>query len=124
MKLTMENKIISIRPFLGSVDFNQSSAFYRELGFEENVLWEGFSVFHKQGFSFYLQNAFVKEWLENTQLFIEVTRVDDYWNEIIGLNLPKKFPGVRVSAIAEQTWGTEFFVHDPAGILLHFGSFK
>jgi hypothetical protein len=120
----MKYKILSLRPFLGSKNFEQSSNFYREMGFEEIKLWEGFSVFTRQGFSFYLQHAYIKEWIENTQIFFETEDLENFLIELSALNLPEKFPGVRVSGLSHQSWGSECFVHDPSGNLLHFGHFK
>ena len=34
----MEQKAISIRPFIGAKNFKLSRSFYRDLGFEESVL--------------------------------------------------------------------------------------
>jgi len=40
------------------------------------------------------------------------------------LNLTDQFPAVRLSAIQQETWGQQFFLHDPSGILWHMGVFK
>ena len=34
----MEQKAISIRPFMGARDFEHSRCFYRDLGFEQSIL--------------------------------------------------------------------------------------
>lgn len=119
----MEFKIRSLRSFIGSVDFEVSRSFYKELGFEETVLSEGFSVFQRDGLSFYLQNYNVKEWLENSMLFIEVTDVAACYEWLQELRLDQKYPGVRLMPIKKEGWGEECFLIDPAGVLLHFGQF-
>jgi len=119
----MDFKAKSLRPFLGSKDFEISRQFYVELGFEEIVLWEGFCVFSTGDFAFYLQAHYVKDWIDNTMVFMEVENLDELWDRIDSQNLPQKFDGVRVSEIKEEHWGREFFVHDPSGILWHFGTF-
>ncbi|PTS99516.1 glyoxalase, partial [Pedobacter sp. HMWF019] len=41
----MEHKALSIRPFIGSENFEISRKFYTDLGFEETVLSYDMSVF-------------------------------------------------------------------------------
>ena len=55
----MEHKAKSIRPFVGSKNFEQSRSFYRDLGFEEVVLFDNMSLFKTGGVGFYLQDAFI-----------------------------------------------------------------
>jgi hypothetical protein len=119
----MSQKIISIRPFIGAENFNLSRSFYKDLGFEESVLFHNMSYFSKQGFGFYLQDAYVKDWVDNTMLFLEVENAEQYWNEILLLDLPGKYKGVRLTPIRHEPWGKECFLHDPSGILWHFGEF-
>lgn len=119
----MNQNIKSIRPFIGSENFEISSNFYKDLGFEEIVLEPKLSLFRWNNIAFYLQDAYVKDWIDNTMLFIEVENTEDFWKEISSLNLPEKYDGVRLSPIKTMEWGKEFFVHDPCGILWHFGEF-
>jgi hypothetical protein len=119
----MEHKAKSIRPFLGAKYFDVSRSFYRDLGFEETILFPTMSVFKSEGFAFYLQDAYVKEWIDNTQVFLEVDDVGRFWNELVALNLPDQYENVRLTPIRENSWGRECFVHDPSGILWHFGEF-
>lgn len=73
---------------------------------------------------FYLQNAYVKDWVDNTMLFLEVEDVSKYYNELKSLNLPRKYKNVRLISIRVEHWGKECFLHDPSGILWHFGEFN
>jgi catechol 2,3-dioxygenase-like lactoylglutathione lyase family enzyme len=113
----------SIRPFIGAKDFNISRTFYRDLGFAEVVLFPNMSYFKFEEFGFYLQDAYVKDWVDNTQVFMEVTNVYRFWDHLLALYLPAKYEGVRLTPIREHTWGRECFLHDPSGILWHFGEF-
>ncbi len=113
----------SIRPFIGAENFETSRRFYRDLGFEETVLSPGFSVFKSGNTAFYLQDACVKDWIDNTMVFMEVENVPRFWEELLGLALPDKYPGVRLVPMRTHDWGRECFVHDPSGILWHFGEF-
>jgi catechol 2,3-dioxygenase-like lactoylglutathione lyase family enzyme len=119
----MEHKAISIRPFIGAENFEVSRSFYRDLGFEEVVLTHNMSYFKTKGIGFYLQDAYVKDWVDNTMVFLEVDDVKRYWKELAALNLPAKYKGVRLTPIREEQWGRECFLHDPSGILWHFGEF-
>lgn len=119
----MQTKARSIRPFIGAKDFDLSRSFYQELGFEEKVIDAGMSYFNSQGMGFYLQRAYVKDWVDNTMLFWEVEDVEKQWQELVGLDLPSKYPGVRLTPVRVLPWGKECFVHDPSGILWHFGQF-
>lgn len=119
----MQHQAISLRPFIGSKDFNVSRNFYRDLGFEEHVLSPDLSVFTSGIIAFYLQNAYVKDWIDNTMVFMEVPDVEAFWNELLRLDLPSSYTGVRYTPIRTYDWGKECFVHDPCGILWHFGQF-
>ena len=119
----MQHKTKSIRPFIGAKDFELSRRFYRDLGFEESVLSDSLSLFRTDGTGFYLQNAYVKDWVDNTMVFVEVDNVERHWNEVKALGLPAKYSTVRLSSIHTECWGKEYFLHDPSGILWHFGEF-
>lgn len=119
----MKHKGLSIRPFIGAKDYEISKSFYRDLGFEEVVLSTNLSYFKSESLGFYLQNAYVKDWIDNTMVFMEVENVEQFYNQLIALDLPKKYKGVRVIPIKELDWGSECFLHDPSGVLWHFGAF-
>ena len=120
----MEHKAKSLRAFIGSKDFEVSRRFYRDLGFDENLLFHNMSLFHVNGLAFYLQDAYVKDWIENTMLFLEVDDVDRYWKELSALDLPARYEGVKLTPIKTYDWGKECFLHDPSGVLWHFGEFN
>jgi catechol 2,3-dioxygenase-like lactoylglutathione lyase family enzyme len=120
----MKQKAISIRPFIGAKDYEISRSFYRDLGFEEVVLSRGMSLFKKESLAFYLQNAYVKDWIDNTMLFLEVEDLDMFWKELESLQLADKYQGVKLTPIRNEDWGRECFLHDPSGILWHFGVFS
>ena len=119
----MEHNAISIRPFIGAKDFEVSRNFYRDLGFQESVLSNNMSYFKTEGLGFYLQDAYVKDWIDNLMLFLEVDDVDRYWNELSALGLTAKYENVKLTPIRKYDWGKECFMHDPSGILWHFGAF-
>ncbi|WBX97219.1 glyoxalase [Chryseobacterium gambrini] len=119
----MKQNIKSIRPFIGSENFETSRSFYRDLGFEEVVLDAKMSLFIWNETAFYLQDAYVKDWIDNTMLFVEVENTDKFYQELISLHLTEKYEKVRILPVRTMDWGKECFVHDPCGILWHFGEF-
>ena len=121
----MWEKAMSIRSFIGAKNFDESRAFYLELGFKEGRLGENMSVFFvNPQLSFYLQRYYVKDWVNNSMLFLEVEDLESFYQHIIGLDLTRRYKYVRLKPIVENDWGSEFFLHDPSGILWHIGSFK
>lgn len=120
----MEHKATSIRPFIGAKDYQISRHFYLDLGFTETVLSPGMSVFKTGGIAFYLQDAYVKDWIDNTMIFLEVDDVNRYWAALSALNLPAAYENVKLSSVFTEDWGKECFLHDPSGILWHFGAFS
>ncbi len=94
------------------------------MGFSEVVLDAGLSVFRWGKLSFYLQDAYVKDWIDNTMLFMEVENVKDIWEALIEMDLTSKYAEVRIGPIRVESWGQECFLHDPSGVLWHFGEFS
>ncbi|MBS1520668.1 MAG: glyoxalase [Bacteroidetes bacterium] len=119
----MKHQAKSIRPFIGAKDFVLSRNFYRDMGFEEIVISTNMSLFKINELGFYLQNGYVKDWVDNTMVFIEVDDADRYFKELSALNLKEKYENVRLTPVRVDYWGKECFVHDPSGILWHFGEF-
>jgi len=114
----------SIRPFIGASNFDLSRRFYQDLGFTETVLSISMSVFKTgNGLAFYLQDASVRDWIDNTMVFLEVENVEQYYRELEALDIVAKYEGVRLTAVKNYDWGSECFMHDPSGILWHFGAF-
>jgi hypothetical protein len=119
----MEHNAISIRPFIGARDFELSRSFYRDLGFEEKILFPNMSYFKTGEFGFYLQDAYVKDWVDNSMIFLEVKDVESYWEALVALNLTSKYKDIKLTPVRVFDWGKECYIHDPSGILWHIGEF-
>jgi catechol 2,3-dioxygenase-like lactoylglutathione lyase family enzyme len=119
----MNHSIKSIRPFIGAKNFDLSRSFYSDLGFKETALGGNFSVFEMGNFAFYLQDAYVKDWVDNTMIFLEVEDLDAFWAKLEALNLTTKYNEVKLIPIRDLHWGRVFFLHDPSGILWQIGAF-
>lgn len=120
----MEHKAISIRPFIGARDYELSRSFYKDLGFQEKILTHTMCLFKTGPLGFYLQDAYVQDWVDNTMIFLEVENVERHWNELLKLDLTTKYKDVRLTPVRVYDWGKECFMHDPSGILWHFGEFS
>ena len=113
-----------IRPFIGAKDFNESRKFYQLIGFEEIIIDKKMSLFKiNDNLGFYLQDAYVRDWIDNTMIFVEVEDVEGHWRELSALNLTATYKNARLVPIRVCDWGKECFLHDPSGILWHFGEF-
>ena len=115
----------SIRTFVGAKNYKESRTFYQELGFEEIILSDKMSLFKvNEDLGFYLQDYYVKKWCDNSMVFLEVDDIEKCWKELESKGLQHKYKYVRLTAIKEFDWGRECFMHDPSGVLWHFGQFK
>ena len=120
----MEHQALSIRPFIGAKDYSVSRNFYQDLGFSEVILTPAMCLFKSGQLGFYLQDAYVPDWVDNTMIFMEVKNVNEFYNVLLALDLTSKYKGVRLIPVQEEHWGRECFLHDPSGVLWHFGQFK
>lgn len=115
----------SIRTFIGARDYNESREFYRDIGFEEIEIGSTMCLFRvNEHLGFYLQDYYVKDWIDNSMVFLEVDDVEKCEAELKGKQLSEKYEHVRFTNIKVYEWGREFFMHDPSGVLWHFGEFK
>ncbi|GAK89732.1 hypothetical protein JCM19297_354 [Nonlabens ulvanivorans] len=115
----------SIRPFIGCNDYAESIAFYKAIGFHVTSVATNMSVCQLGNCSFYLQDSQVKDWIDNTMLFLEVNDPAGFLSFLKSLDLKKQFPTIKLKRMVEYDWGgQEFFLHDPSNILWHIGAFK
>lgn len=118
-------KASSIRAFIGAKDYHESRRFYRELGFEEIVLDKSMCLFKVDDkLAFYLQDYYLEDWINNSMIFLEVEDVEACEVMLHEKKLPEKFKNVRITPIKKWDWGREIFIHDPSGVLWHFGQFN
>lgn len=114
----------SLRTFIGAKDFQESRMFYKELGYTETIISDDMVLITvNDNLCFYLQDYYVKDWINNFMMFLEVDDVDKCYEDVKARNFDKKYKTVRLSRIKSDSWGREFFLHDPSGVLWHFGQF-
>ncbi len=95
-------KYKSIRAFIGAKDFTESRHFYQELGFNEVPVSSNMSYFSVGDLGFYLQDYYVKDWVDNSMVFMEVDNARQYQQKLADLNLSAKFKTVKLSSIQEN----------------------
>ncbi|MGI9553258.1 MAG: VOC family protein [Aurantibacter sp.] len=121
----MDYNAKSIRAFVGAKNYEESREFYRALGFQETEIGDDMCLFRvNENLSFYLQDYYVKRWVDNSMLFLEVDDIEKCQKDLLERGLHKKFKYVRFTEIKDYEWGRELFMHDPSGVLWHFGEFK
>lgn len=121
----MNYKAKNIRTFIGARRYDVSRTFYRELGFEEVIISEKMSLFKVNSeLAFYLQNYYVRKWVHNSMIFLEVDDIESCEKELLEKGLHKKYKYVRFTEIKTFDWGRELFMHDPSGVLWHFCQFN
>lgn len=120
----MQLQVQSLRTFIGSRDYAASQAFYTDLGFRGHAISPRMSLFEREGHVFYLQDYYVKDWLENTMLIIEVNSALACFKLFSELGLEAKYPGVKVHKVVSEEWADVCRLHGPAGELLHFAQFR
>ena len=121
----MQSKAKSIRTFIGARNFQESRRFYHELGFEEFSIDTKMSFFRvNSSLGFYLQDYYVKDWVDNSMIFLEVEDIEFCATELLDLGLQERYEHVRFTEIKEYSWGREILMHDPSGVLWHFGEFN
>ena len=120
--MQLEQIIEDLRTFLPAKDFAKSREFYGVLGFEQVWSSDKLALFKLGRVSFFVQDYFVKDWAENMMLDLRVGDVQAYWSYLKGLDLPGRFPGVRVSAPQDDlaTGIRRGNLCDPCGVLWHF----
>ncbi|MGB6151430.1 MAG: glyoxalase [Pricia sp.] len=96
----MEYTSTTIRAFIGAKDYTYSREFYRALGFEELEIDATMCLIKvNDELSFYLQDYYVKDWIDNSMLLLTVDNLEACEKDLINRNLLEQFKGVRISGI-------------------------
>lgn len=107
-----------IRPFIPSIDFEKSKAFYQAIGFELGYHDATVAIFDFEGAGFLLQNYYVEEFAGNSMHQLFVHDLDTWWQRTDGL--ADRFGIREPTAPAMQPWGIRVgFLVDPSGVLWH-----
>jgi len=113
--------VVNITSFIGAKDFELSTQFYKDLGFTPEVTTEKAVLFKLGDFGFWLQEYYVKEWIENTMLCLYVEDISSWFTLIQDLNIKSKY-GAQARLHSEphkQEGGEMMQLIDPSGVLWH-----
>lgn len=112
--------ILGLRPFVPARDFGLSKRFYQALGFSLAHDGERVALLRTEGFSFLLQDFYVKELAENCMVQLLVRDVEAWWARVLPQDLVARFSVQPPRPPAMQGWGMRVgFVFDPSGVLWH-----
>lgn len=106
-----------IRPFLPSIDFKRSISFYKELGFEMTYEEEKLVIMTLGNISFFIQDAYVKDWAENTMIQLFVDDLEALYDKTYQLS--KTYQEIKVNPIFQAHYGKTFHLISPEGVLWH-----
>lgn len=110
-------KANKIRPFIPSIDFKRSISFYKELGFEMTYEEEKLVIMANKDISFFIQDAYVKDWAENTMIQLFVDDLDKLYEK--AFELSETYQEVRIKPIFQAHYGKTFHLIGPEGVLWH-----
>ena len=100
--------------------YAETIEFYQEIGFDVDYRSDSITVIRKDRCRFFLQNVNYEYADGNFMMTLEVEDLDAWWKRLSSLNLPEKFPGVRLRAPEDYPWGMrEIHLIDPCGVLWH-----
>jgi len=113
-------EVVALRPFVPAKDFEISKRFYRALDFSPTHEDASISIFEQGGFSFILQNFYVKELADNFMVQLVVADVDTWWRRLVISRLEADFAVRPPRPPVIQSWGLKVgFLFDPSGVLWH-----
>ena len=113
-------KYLSLRPFVPSgKKFEESKAFFEELGFKKVWDMDGYAGFENNGFAFILQQYDNQSFAENFMLTVGVEDAAAFRAYVLEKQLPEKY-GIRIGNISNMPYGLEVNVIDLAGVCWHF----
>jgi len=110
-------KARKIRPFLPSIDFNDSKSFYQDMGFSITYEEDKLVILSKDDISFFLQDAYVKDWAENIMIQLFVDDLEILYGTLVSLK--KKYNSIKLKPIFNAHYGKTFHLLGPAGELWH-----
>lgn len=115
-------KIIQVRTFVPTKDFETSKQFYKDLGMR--ILWENheLATVGTDSQNFFLQDFYVEDWANNFMLQLFVDDLDQLYSTAVPLI--DKYEGTKIKPIFKAEYGRTFHLIGPAGELWHMTEAK
>jgi 6-phosphogluconolactonase len=110
----------ALSPFVPSgKDYEKSRQLFLELGFEISWSSDDLTGFRNGPAQFTLQKFDDKHFAENLMMSLFVLDLDAWYNAVAAKHLDKKYPGFRMNAPTQESWGREVNFIDIAGVCWH-----
>lgn len=106
-----------IRPFIPSKNFEISKSFYQDLGFKVTYEESKLIILSLGDVSFFLQDAYLKPWAENTMIQLFVDDLEELYK--VAESLSVKYENIKLKPIFTAHYGKTFHLIGPAGVLWH-----
>lgn len=104
---------------MGARDFAVSLRFYEALGCAAHPVGDGLVLLELGGSRFYLQDHYVKDWIENSVLVVIVEDPQAWHDHVASVLADGDFGDARVAPPRVEPWGaTVTYCWDPSGVLL------
>jgi DNA-binding XRE family transcriptional regulator len=114
----LETDIVALLTYVPAKDFALSRAFYADLGFAESYCGDDAIEMTRESQRFILRNHYSAEFAANATMQLEVRNLDAWWQRLLSLELPSRFPGIMLRAPSKQVDGTRALaLSDPSGVL-------
>jgi hypothetical protein len=111
---------INLAPFIGAKNFSQSIAFYRALGWTIGNENDGVVEMSFGETVFYLQNAYQKDWCENTMMYLMVSDASAWYEKVQSVLSGSNYGLARVKEPVQEAHAKSVtYLWDPSGVLWH-----
>ena len=122
--MTSAPAVKSIFPFVPAKDFETSTQFYKDLGFQCPADDDDVRVFRLGAYGFLLQDFYVEDLANNFMIDLHVEDVDAWYHHIQTSGVTDRYDA-RASQPKLEDWGM-IVMHlvDPSGVLWHVTQFS
>jgi hypothetical protein len=113
--------VSDVKVFVPAMDFPQSLKFYALLGWKTNFQNDSIAELELNGFRFFLQNYYVRDWANNFMLYVNVADAQAWYEHVSTILENESFNHARIRSPQKQSHG-DIVTHvwDPSGVLIHF----
>ncbi|GAB5382109.1 MAG: hypothetical protein Alis3KO_36220 [Aliiglaciecola sp.] len=107
-------KVEDIRVFVPCKNYDESKAFYSDLGFSQAPATDDLTLVENGDCTFFLQRFYNKDFAENLMLQVCVADIDHAYELAKATKYAQK-----LTPIESERWGKVFYLWGPSGELLH-----
>ena len=112
--------VLDLKVCVPSRDFEESKAFYSELGFRCNWETEQLAELQIGDFRFLLQDFFNEQLVSNFMLQLMVSDADKWWQRICDSKVVDTYDRAKATEPEIQPWGQRvLYLWDSSGVLWH-----